>query len=146
MGVEPLHRGFLRRFENHDAKSRDYGVKPPVLSEWWSRVLESYRNGFRCEYCGRQLKLEGSPDDPDLWTIDHRIPLKLGGDNSAGNIAVVCNRCNRAKSSLPADLYLKLLDAVRKVYGEDVLEQILYYLSIPGKAKKVETWSRAKHS
>jgi len=122
------------------------GIKPPNPAEWWNKVLRSCASGFRCEYCGRELKVEGDPDDPALWTIDHKIPLRLGGDNSVENIVAVCNLCNRAKASLPADLYLKLLDAARRVYGEDVLEQILYYLSIPGKAKKVETWSRAKHS
>lgn len=142
MKVEVLYRGFLRRLENHVIKSREYGVKPPNASEWWSKVLSSYMNGFRCEYCGRPLKVEGGPDDPDLWTIDHKVPLKLGGDNSVENIAIACNLCNRAKASLPADLYLKLLDAVRRVYGEEVLDQILYYLSISGKAKKVETWNR----
>ncbi|MEM0297092.1 MAG: HNH endonuclease signature motif containing protein [Sulfolobales archaeon] len=130
------------RVVNHARRSGEYGVEPPRVSEWLARVVSVCREGFRCEYCGRVMKFEGDPDDPDLWTIDHRVSLRLGGDNSPSNIAVVCNRCNRAKGVLPADLYLKLLNAVRTVYGEEVLDQILYYLSVSGKAKKVEAWSR----
>lgn len=45
MGIDALHRGFLRGFENHVVKSREYGVKPLALSEW-SRMPEAYRAGL----------------------------------------------------------------------------------------------------
>jgi len=31
MGLDDLYRGFLRRFENHVAKPREYRVRSPVL-------------------------------------------------------------------------------------------------------------------
>jgi HNH endonuclease len=49
------------------------------------------RDGFVCVYC--QTKL-----DPANITLDHRIPLILGGESTLENLCVCCKTCNSVKS------------------------------------------------
>lgn len=54
-----------------------------VLHEVWRRD-----NG-ECVVCGSQLNLE----------FDHIIPVSKGGSNTARNIQLLCEKCNRGKSN-----------------------------------------------
>ena len=47
------------------------------------------RDGGRCAKCGSQEKLE----------YDHIIPISKGGSNTARNIQILCENCNRSKSA-----------------------------------------------
>jgi len=47
------------------------------------------RDGGRCAKCGSQEKLE----------YDHIIPVSKGGSNTARNIQLLCENCNRSKSA-----------------------------------------------
>lgn len=47
------------------------------------------RDGGRCAKCGSQEKLE----------YDHIIPISKGGSNTARNIQLLCETCNRSKSA-----------------------------------------------
>ncbi|HUI87374.1 MAG TPA: HNH endonuclease [Anaerolineales bacterium] len=47
------------------------------------------RDGGRCVKCGSQEKLE----------YDHIIPLAKGGSNTARNIQLLCENCNRSKGA-----------------------------------------------
>lgn len=49
------------------------------------RILE--RDAHTCAYCG------GEAD-----TVDHIIPVNLGGQAEPGNLVAACNRCNGLKS------------------------------------------------
>jgi len=51
---------------------------------------------YICKECGRTL----DKDDRDL-TIDHIIPQKYGGTNSALNLQVLCRSCNSRKKDKP---------------------------------------------
>ena len=54
------------------------------------------RDGFTCQYCGRQ------PSDVVL-EVDHITPVAEGGDNDQMNLVTACEDCNRGKGK-------KLLD------------------------------------
>jgi 5-methylcytosine-specific restriction endonuclease McrA len=59
--------------------------------EEWLALLEFY--GHRCLRCGSRESL----------SVDHVIPLSLGGSNSIDNIQPLCERCNSLKSDTIAD-------------------------------------------
>lgn len=48
-----------------------------------------------CEYCH-------SPEflSPDRFTVDHLLPLSLGGGDEPENLALACYRCNLRRSNL----------------------------------------------
>ena len=54
------------------------------------------RDRYTCRYCG------GSAPDVVL-TVDHVIPVTLGGATEPANLAAACKDCNAGKSSVPAD-------------------------------------------
>lgn len=55
------------------------------------------RDNYTCRYCR-------SVDNP--LTIDHVIPVALGGTDEPTNLVAACKDCNAGKSSVPADAAL----------------------------------------
>ena len=54
------------------------------------------RDNNTCRYCGGRA--------PDVvLTIDHVVPVTLGGGDEPGNLVAACKDCNAGKSSVPAD-------------------------------------------
>lgn len=49
-------------------------------------------DGFKCMYCGAKM-------GQSLMTIDHLIPLELGGENDVTNYLTSCKKCNKDKGS-----------------------------------------------
>ena len=60
-----------------------------------------FRASRCCEYCKSQDKYS-----PTIFTIDHILPLNMGGNNDFMNLAYACFLCNRLKSNK-----LRLFDA-----------------------------------
>jgi hypothetical protein len=50
------------------------------------------RDGHRCRYCG-----QGAPDV--ALTVDHVVPVALGGTDEPVNLAAACADCNAGKSA-----------------------------------------------
>src|SRR5690606_28167154 len=70
------------------------------------------RDGHTCRYCGASA--------PDVkLTVDHVIPVALGGGDEASNLVTACQPCNAGKSSTSPDQSLI----------EDVDERALLYAS-----------------
>lgn len=63
------------------------------------------RDNHTCRYCG------GSAPDVKL-TVDHVVPLALGGGDDPTNLATACQACNAGKSSSAPDA--PLVDDVRQ--------------------------------
>lgn len=57
---------------------------------------------FKCAICGEQidysLRHAHQKTKPDGLTVEHLIPLAIGGDHTANNIAPAHSRCNQAKA------------------------------------------------
>jgi hypothetical protein len=54
------------------------------------------RDGNKCRYCG------ATADESPL-TIDHVVPVSLGGTDDPGNLVAACKDCNAGKSSSNPD-------------------------------------------
>lgn len=54
------------------------------------------RDNHQCRYCG------GVAPDAVL-TVDHVVPIALGGNDEPSNLVTACKDCNAGKSSVPAD-------------------------------------------
>lgn len=60
-------------------------------SEWWKRK----RATGICHYCQRRFP-------PAELTMDHLVPLMLGGKSTKGNLVPACKECNtKKKYALP---------------------------------------------
>lgn len=69
-----------------------FGWEPrrrPIPSR--TRTLVYRRDGYACVECG--------DDDVTKLTVDHRIPVDLGGDNSSDNLRTLCRGCNSIKGA-----------------------------------------------
>lgn len=77
------------------------------------------RDGFVCQYCGREF---GSTD----LTIDHIIPKVQGGSNEWTNVVACCRACNIRKGGrTPRQAGMQL---VRKPFKPTIMEFINLYL------------------
>ena len=70
--------------EQRESAEGRQGIPSGVRREVWRR------DGGKCARCGAKENLE----------YDHIIPLSKGGSNTARNIELLCERCNRSKSNL----------------------------------------------
>ena len=73
-----------------DVRNREISIRrDPVPKEVQREVWR--RDGGKCIACGSQERLE----------FDHIIPISKGGANTARNIQILCEECNRKKSNKP---------------------------------------------
>ena len=54
------------------------------------KIAVAVRDQGLCQHCGTSA---------GQMEYDHVIPYSMGGDNSVGNIQLLCRRCNAAKSN-----------------------------------------------
>ena len=77
----------LRMLQSNDQSQNTeqarQGIPSNVRREVWRR------DGGKCVKCGSRINLE----------YDHIIPVTRGGSNTARNIELLCETCNRSKSS-----------------------------------------------
>jgi len=64
-----------------------YSLSGDVQQKIWAR------DGFQCVFCGARM-------GTTLMTVDHFIPLELGGANDDSNYITACRRCNKGKGTL----------------------------------------------
>ena len=57
-----------------------------------------------CFYCKRQLREDLSRSIP---TLDHYVPLSLGGEDHYENTVAACTTCNRLKGDMHGDEFIK---------------------------------------
>lgn len=106
-----LRGAFERRWRRLVRRTENVGnLELPDKGELWEKVKESWESGFKCEYCGRKMLVKDSEyPHGRSFSLDHRVSLDLGGDNSTDNFAVACHRCNIVKGTLQARTFEKLL-------------------------------------
>ncbi|MFJ8078873.1 HNH endonuclease [Streptomyces sp. NPDC096176] len=60
---------------------------------------------WHCELCGEAIPQDVDRYDPQAATVDHHMPLALGGHHVRSNMRAAHRRCNTSKNAThPADL------------------------------------------
>ena len=83
-------RKYFERLKNMYSLSPDEqeGYKRPNIPDK-TKIEVWRRDEGKCAYCGSREKLE----------YDHIIPISKGGSNTARNIQLLCETCNRSKGA-----------------------------------------------
>lgn len=84
------------------SQTRKASAKVGARQERIDRAYIVARDKGVCHLCRRQVPAV-------LVTLDHIVPLALGGTHTADNLAVACLSCNCAKGSRPANEQLLLI-------------------------------------
>lgn len=100
------------------SRAFDIGVVP---KKWWDALLEVFEDGV-CIYCGeRGHKL----------TMDHFMPVKLGGRTEIGNLVPCCKSCNSRKGAKTPSQYFSaetynsiclFLDVTRSAFDDEAAQ------------------------
>lgn len=71
----------------------------------FSKRVKSGRvsNLWRCEYCCNYIQFVDSD-----FTIDHDLPVGLGGSSTKENFWICCRQCNARKGMLDGESYQRL--------------------------------------
>lgn len=103
----------LARKHHRDARlagvDDDGSVTVDVVKEMWLSTLE-------CVYCGRELTEYNK-------SLEHMLPMSLGGEHSIRNVIVVCRLCNETKRARPFDEWICFLDEPWRSISHDILIQ-----------------------
>lgn len=78
----------------HRRRARKLGNGGDYTAQQWADLCTLY--DYRCLCCGRQ--------EPEIaLTVDHIVPLALGGSNDIDNIQPLCKSCNSRKATRSID-------------------------------------------
>ena len=64
-----------------------------------------------CPECGRKMELNNPRAYKAYMTIDHIVPLSLGGTSNVENLRGLCRACNGKKSSSVENVKTKLSES-----------------------------------
>jgi 5-methylcytosine-specific restriction endonuclease McrA len=71
-------------------------------------VHDKYGDHFPCALTGRPLNW----NNPEDYQYDHVIPIARGGDNTLGNLQMLCTEANQAKGRLTDEEFIDLCKEV----------------------------------
>lgn len=75
------------------------------------------KSGGRCALCGQLLKLED-------MTIDHIIPISMGGEDSLDNIQALCYSCNQFKDNILPEIFLNRIEKIFYIRRKRIMIKI----------------------
>ena len=102
------------KLDTHRAHRRalKYGVISTLTDQEWKEIFQS---NDACSVCGVQLTLEVNKSN--TLSLDHRIPLNRGGNNTKENCIPACWNCNRSKGDRTEK---EFRDWIKRVYDFQV--------------------------
>lgn len=83
----------------------------PIDSDITRQALAE-RDGWHCHLCGKKVRPSTRKRDPLGPSIDHILPVSLGGTHTWDNVALAHDRCNRSKGVRPQGEQLLLIGQV----------------------------------
>jgi len=87
------------------AYKRKTKIKRKIYSDEERKIIYNKSNG-RCELCGQRLLFEE-------MTLDHIVPISMGGADDMGNLQASCFACNQFKSNILPDDFM---DRIIKIF------------------------------
>ena len=101
-------RAYKRRYYAENAKQRK--LRAAACRRWRARFATAYRErvygpDWTCHYCGWTTPPEDRGPAHGL-TVDHRLPVCRGGDDSPENTLVACVSCNSRKGRKTYEEYV----------------------------------------
>lgn len=90
-----------------DTESKTYKrkIKRKTFSDKERKMIYSKSNGC-CELCGQHMLFRD-------MTLDHIVPLSMGGEDSMENLQALCFTCNHLKSNIYQD---DLIDRIINIF------------------------------
>jgi 5-methylcytosine-specific restriction endonuclease McrA len=89
-------------------RAQKYGVVSTLTELEWKIRVEQF--SFICQICGRGLTLEVRKEN--TLSLDHKIPLNRGGDNTKENSVPTCWNCNRSKGDRTEEEFFLWIETV----------------------------------
>lgn len=94
-------RKLYGRSTEHRKRARRYGVAYEPIKR--NEVFE--RDGYRCGLCGELTDTNAQVPDPRAPTLDHILPMSMGGGHLYDNVQCACFECNWKKgATAPQDV------------------------------------------
>jgi len=90
-----------------EEKNKQYFDK--INSEVKEKRMFKEKNNNVCKYCGC--------NNPLIMTIEHKVPIIRGGDDSEKNKACSCYVCNQLKGALTDKEFKKYMKSLKILYG-----------------------------
>ena len=98
------------RFYSCKIRCKKQNFDLPSYEDYKEVLLDNYERGFKCDYCGVKLDLDDLYPYKLRPSVDHKIPLSVGGSNNKDNLIVCCTACNIVKGTLKYETYKKLIE------------------------------------
>lgn len=104
--------------ESREKRSKEYAESDLPYS--FGYKIRNAFNGKTCPICGCVMSLN---DQNSMPTIQHNIPISMGGKHEIGNISVICRSCNTGiqnrsiTESLNNDEVLTVWESIENVSG-----------------------------
>jgi len=85
------------RCADGDAKARRRAVKRLAFVAPVYRTRIFKRDKWTCQLCGKKVKRDAVAPHPRSPSLDHILPLSLGGTHEPANVQLACFLCNSIK-------------------------------------------------
>ncbi len=95
------------------------------------------RDGWRCVWCGRELRTGTLTIDGCAFpvvadaTLDHVIPRSEGGTNQPSNLVTSCMRCNRGRGDGDVWRFAGVIGRITRTVQVDVILRVLKAVCAP---------------
>jgi 5-methylcytosine-specific restriction endonuclease McrA len=107
-----LETVFEKRWRTLEKRSFKHNLSMPNYNQVHALLFQSYNNGFKCNYCGVQLKVKDSYPYYFVFSLEHKKPLQNGGTNAIENLAIICHRCNIVKGPMSEETWRAIIKSL----------------------------------
>jgi len=105
-----MEKGVIRK--EFDKRVKNLKLDDQAKEELYTKFSECFNNGFLCVYCNKRMDLKY--ENEYGWTIDHIIPRKDGGKDTAENLCFCCRDCNFQKKIMSAEDFRIKIGIIKK--------------------------------